>query len=148
MAEQLEINEFDVEFYFNSNRPSVCTETENCPTLNSEGNFDLFLVEAVDEGLAILGMPARNALYGKLERNFGIEKKLIPEHFDRFLDIMYMVLGLGVRHLEARILKILKKKLEIKDNLRCNHSFVWISQDSFKESVECLREKYRSQFAD
>ncbi len=149
MAQQLEINEFDVEFYFNSEMPSVYVETKNYSSnLNFNNNFNSLLLEAIDEGLAILGIPARNTLYARLERNFGVEKNQIPEHFDRFLDIMYKIVGMGVHRIETQILKILKNKLEIKANLICCNSSDWISQDLFKESVESLRQKYLEQFVD
>ncbi len=150
VSQQLELNEFDVESYFSSNEPSASVEAKNHrPKLNWERNFNLFLVEAIDKGLSLgLGLPARNALYAKLAHSFGIEKNQIPEHLDRFVDIMDMIFGLSAHRLESQIIKTLKTKLGIDDNLACGELSHWTSQDSFKECVENLRQTYRKQSVD
>lgn len=148
MAQQLQINEFNVEYYFDSLKATACVEKKKYPSkVTQMEDFDALLVEAIDEGLGILGVPVRYTIYDRLARKFGIEKNQIPEQFDRFLDIMYMIFGLSLNRIEAQILKNLKNKLEIDYNLTCDYSYNWVSQESFKEHVENLRQTFTKQSA-
>ncbi len=54
-----------------------------------------FLMQAVDEGLGMLGEPARKIIYRKLERDFRICPADIPVKFEQFSWALKEIFGPG-----------------------------------------------------
>lgn len=75
-----------------------------------KSDFDKILLEAVDEGLSLLGESSRQAIYFHLEKSFNIEKQKIPYKIETFADAIEKIFGLGAKRLEIMIMKQLYKK--------------------------------------
>jgi len=106
-----------------------------------DDRFSKLLLEAIDEVLASLGEPVRNTLYFRLKNNFDIEKSEIPEHLDRFMDIMHIIFGSNsYRRFEKKILKNLDSKIDSKND-RSDYLSEWSTMyGSFREGLENLRQ--------
>jgi hypothetical protein len=52
----------------------------------SKEEFDKFLLEAIDEGLASIGESSKQAIYFHLERGFNIKRQEIPNKIADFKD--------------------------------------------------------------
>ena len=74
-------------------------------------SFENHLLEAIDEGLSILGESGRQAIYYRLEKNFKIKKQKIPYKIEEFTDAIERIFGDGTKILEIRIMKFLFKKV-------------------------------------
>jgi hypothetical protein len=74
--------------------------------------FNLYLIEAIDETLTSLGEPVKNTLYSNLESNFGISKKDIPWKISDFSSILHKLFGLGASRLEVKFMKNLNNKIQ------------------------------------
>jgi hypothetical protein len=70
------------------------------------------LLEAVDDGLSLLGDCSKQALYYHLESNFKIGKQDIPDKIEQFSDAMEKIFGHGAKLLQIEIIKNLYKKVK------------------------------------
>ena len=77
----------------------------------SEKDFDEFLLEAVDEGLASIGESSKQAIYFYLETVFNIKRHEIPDKIEAFADALTKIFGLGANCLEILIMKSLYEKV-------------------------------------
>ncbi len=77
----------------------------------SEKEFDEILLVSIDEALLSLGEKARNSIYLHVEKNYKVERQLIPRELDRFQDALEKIFGLGARFIEILIMKNLYAKL-------------------------------------
>lgn len=73
--------------------------------------FNRLLLEAVDEGLSMLGESSKQAIYFHLEKRFDIKKQEIPNKIEVFADAIEKIFGLGANFLEILIMKRLYEKL-------------------------------------
>jgi len=81
--------------------------------LNKEmanGDFKRFLLEAIDESLALLGDSVKKAIYFHLESLFQIKKQEIPNKIDEFVAAIEKIFGEGAKLLEIQIMKWLNEK--------------------------------------
>ena len=78
---------------------------------NKTPNFEDVLLEAVDEGLSLLGKSSKQALYFYLEKTFKMNKRDIPYRIEEFTDAVEKIFGRGARILEIQIMKCLFKKV-------------------------------------
>jgi len=74
-------------------------------------NFEELLLEAIDEGLALLGDSSKQAFYYHLEETFNINRQDIPYKIDEFTDAIEKIFGTGAKILEINIMKCLFKKV-------------------------------------
>lgn len=74
--------------------------------------FNRLLLEAVDEGLSMLGESSKQAIYFHLEKRFDIKKQEIPHKIEVFANAIEKIFGLGANFLEILIMKRLYEKLE------------------------------------
>lgn len=74
-------------------------------------SFKEHLLEAIDEGLSVLGESGKKVVYYYLEKNFKIKKQDIPNKIDKFADAIEKIFGDGANILEIRIMKCLFKKI-------------------------------------
>jgi len=73
--------------------------------------FRKSLLEAVDEGLSMLGESGKKAVYFHLEKSFGIKKREIPCKIEDFADAIEAIFGLGAKIIEINILKHLNRRV-------------------------------------
>ena len=74
-------------------------------------NFEEALLEAVDEGLSVLGESAKQAVYCHLGKTFKITRQDIPYRLEEFTDAVEGIFGAGAKILEIQIMKCLFKKV-------------------------------------
>ena len=73
--------------------------------------FEEVLLEAIDEGLSLLGESSKEAVYFHLEKAFQMKRQDIPTRIEEFTDAVYKIFGSGAKLLEIQIMKCLFKKV-------------------------------------
>ena len=73
--------------------------------------FNLIMLEAVDEALSFLGESAKRAFYYHLEEKFKIRREEIPIKIDDFAEAIEEIFGMGAKIIEMQIMKVLYKKV-------------------------------------
>ena len=73
--------------------------------------FEKFLLEAIDEGLSVLGESAKQAVYCHLLKAFKITSQDITYRLEEFTDDIEAIFGAGAKLLEIQIMKCLFKKV-------------------------------------
>jgi hypothetical protein len=74
------------------------------------GEFDKFLVEAIDESLSSLGESPKQAILFHLENTFKIKKQEISNNINGFDDALKKTFGPGANFLEKLIINRLCEK--------------------------------------
>ena len=74
-------------------------------------NFEEILLEAIDEGLSLLGESPKQAVYFHLEKTFKMNRLDIPDRIEDFTDAVEKIFGSGAKILEIQIMKCLFKKI-------------------------------------
>ena len=87
------------------------------------------ILEAVDDGLLVLGESARHALYYQIEKRFGINREEIPNRIDDFHKALENLFGPPCKILE----KIIVKELYTKLGLQFKERKSWTLADYFEE---------------
>lgn len=77
-------------------------------------SFNEIMIEAVDDGLSLLGDHSKQVLYSYLEKTSKIKKQDIPEKIEEFTNAVERIFGEGARLLEIEIMRQLYKKVEHK----------------------------------
>ena len=73
-------------------------------------NFEEFLLDAVDDGLSLLGESGKQVVYYHLEKNFKIKRQDIPFKIEEFTDAIERIFGIGAKILEIKIMQCLFKR--------------------------------------
>ena len=74
--------------------------------------FKRVFLEALDEGLGILGETTKETLLYILKQNYRIEEEEIPDNLERFISSLKEIFGeYGSSFLESQIIKVLYRKL-------------------------------------
>ncbi|KPV63716.1 MAG: hypothetical protein AOA66_0672 [Candidatus Bathyarchaeota archaeon BA2] len=76
--------------------------------------FDKLFIEAVDEGLTVLGESGRQMIFFHLENSYSIKKHKIPKKPEAFATGLEKIFGAGASVIEKLILKSLYSKLGLK----------------------------------
>jgi len=76
--------------------------------------FEELLLEAIDEGLSLLGETPKQAVYFHLEKTFKIKRLDIPYRIEEFTDAIEKIFGTGAKIIEIQIMKCLFKKVGYK----------------------------------
>ena len=79
----------------------------------AEKEFSRVVLEAVDEGLLVLGASVRDTIYYNVERDDGIRRQEIPGRVEDFHKALERLFGSGVRTIEKLIAKSLCGRLGI-----------------------------------
>ena len=74
-------------------------------------DFNTLLIEAIDEGLSVVGKSPRAAIYYHLENSFDVRKREIPKKVEVFEDAIQKMFGVGADYLEVLIMKRLYEKI-------------------------------------
>ena len=73
--------------------------------------FEEVLLEAIDEGLSLLGESSKQAIYFHLEKTFKMNRVDIPYRIEEFTDAIEKIFGTGAKILEIQIMRCLFKKV-------------------------------------
>jgi hypothetical protein len=73
--------------------------------------FEEVLLEAIDEGLSLLGESSKQAVYFHLEKTFKMNRVDIPYRIEEFTDAIEKIFGTGAKIIEIQIMKCLFKKV-------------------------------------
>jgi len=76
----------------------------------NETKFEEVLLEAIDEGLSLLGESSKQAIYFHLEKAFKMNRLDIPYRIEDFTDAIERLFGAGAKILEIHIMRCLFKK--------------------------------------
>jgi hypothetical protein len=76
-----------------------------------EDNFDVIIIEAVDEIFSSFGRSCKQAIYFQLENTFKIKKQEIPLKIEDFANAIEQIFGLGAKFIELKILESLHEKI-------------------------------------
>ena len=87
------------------------------------------ILEAVDDGLLVLGESGRHALYYQVEKRFGINREEIPYRIDDFHKALESMFGPPCKILE----RIIAKELYSKLGLRFKERKSWTLSDYLEE---------------
>ena len=79
-----------------------------------EKDFDKLFIEAVDEGLDVLGESGRQMIFFHLEKSYSIKRHEIPKKPEAFAAGLEKIFGAGASVLEKLIVKSLYSKLGLK----------------------------------
>ena len=74
-------------------------------------DFEELLMEAIDEGLSLLGESSKQVVYCYLEKTFKMNRLDIPYRIEEFIDAIERIFGNGSKILEIQIMKCLYKKV-------------------------------------
>lgn len=73
--------------------------------------FEEILLEAIDEGLSLLGESPKQALYFHLEETFNMNRQDIPYKIEEFSNVIEKIFGAGAKILKIQIMKCIFKKI-------------------------------------
>jgi len=79
-----------------------------------ENDFEKLFIEAVDEGLEVLGESGRQMIFFHLDKSYSIKKREIPKKPEAFATGLEKIFGAGASVLEKLIVKSLYSKLGLK----------------------------------
>lgn len=103
--------------------------------LHPEELWTKILIEVVDCGLLILGENARKAIYFHLEKDYSLNKEMIPENMEAFVNGLEHIFGVGSTVIERSILEHLCSKLGVNCEKDCrfidslnNMKKVWLNK--------------------
>jgi len=91
--------------------------------------FEKILIDAVDEGLLMLGETGREVVYFRLRHSYALSKEDVPAHLEIFVECLKKIFGSGSRAIEKAIIKSLYSKLGLK----------YVEKKDF-DFIECLNE--------
>jgi len=74
-------------------------------------DFEELLMEAIDEGLSLLGESSKQVVYFYLGKTFKMNRLDIPYRIEEFIDAIERIFGNGSKILEIQIMKCLFKKV-------------------------------------
>jgi len=93
------------------------------------------LLEAVDEGLLVLGENSRKAIYFHLQNMVSLKKEDIPDRTEAFAEGLKIIFGTGAKAIEIWIVKSLYQKLGAKYEEKRNSRF----EDYLNDAREIIR---------
>ena len=73
--------------------------------------FEEILLEAIDEGLSLLGESPKQALYFHLEETFNMNRQDIPYKIEEFTNAIEKIFGAGAKILKIQIMKCIFNKI-------------------------------------
>jgi len=105
--------------------------------------FEDVLLESIDEAFSSLGESVKASIWFHLEHEFLIARQDIPFRVEDFSDALERIFGVGARHLELLMMRLLYEKVN------CLYKWQgpkWLVPDlTFKKYVELLRIAYEDE---
>ncbi|KPV62988.1 MAG: hypothetical protein AOA66_1058 [Candidatus Bathyarchaeota archaeon BA2] len=86
-------------------------------------DFEKLFIEAVDEGLNVLGESGKQMIFFHLEKSCSIKKHEIPKKPEAFAEGLEKIFGAGASVLEKLIVKSLYSKLGLKCKEKSEYTF-------------------------
>lgn len=86
--------------------------------------FEKALIEAVDEGLLMLGESGRELVYFRLRHSYALSREDIPFHPEIFDECLRRIFGSGANVIEKAIVRSLSRKLGLKFVEKGNFNFL------------------------
>ncbi|MEM3580083.1 MAG: hypothetical protein QXQ64_02320 [Candidatus Bathyarchaeia archaeon] len=86
--------------------------------------FRRALVEAVHEGLLMLGENGREVIYFRLKQSYALEKEDIPGSPEIFVECLRSIFGSGAEVIEKAIIKSLYSKLGMEFHAKKDFGFL------------------------
>jgi hypothetical protein len=77
----------------------------------TKDNFNIAIIEAVEESLSSFNNLDKEAFYLHLENAFKIKKQEIPDKIADFSDAIKQMFGVGAKLIEIRIIKALHNRI-------------------------------------
>jgi len=71
------------------------------------------IIEAIDEGLSIMGVKSKEIVYFFVEKEYGLKREDIPNNLQKFHESLYKIFGFGGFVIEKGIMSFLEKKLDV-----------------------------------
>ena len=111
---------------------------------HSDAEFAEILMEAVDQGLSLLGESAQKSISYHLEKDHGIGKENAPDNVEAFAKGLHAIFGAGASVIERMILQSLYLKLGLDFKQTKDSSFgdcvhkakeVWLSRQQRQENA-------------
>lgn len=72
---------------------------------SKRNDFNLILLDSIDDALLSLGESARQAIYFHIEKNFQVDREEIPLELERFQIALEKIFGVGARYIEILIMR-------------------------------------------
>lgn len=101
--------------------------------LSQPESFQEILLEAVDEGLMVLGESPRAAIYFHIEKYSSLKKDEVPQRLNDFSTATRKIFGMGEPVMEKLILKRLCQKLNV--------NYESVKGREFQVAVEEIRKR-------
>lgn len=117
---------------------SALLKVEHQPLHPSDDEFNLVMLEAVDEAFSFLGESAKKAIYYHLKEKFRIKREEIPLKIDDFAEAIEEIFGMGAKIIEIQVMKNLYK--------RVGRKFKYIPREKdllFTEYLKAARNHFR-----
>jgi len=90
------------------------------------------LLQAVDDGLSVPGEIVRTAIYGRVEKSYGLKREDIPEKLEAFHRALEDLLGESAKVMEKLIARNLYKRLGLNFANHENWTLVDYANDIMK----------------
>ncbi len=75
--------------------------------------FNDIVIDSIDEVLLAIGGSAKHLIYFVLSNDFGISKNQIPNNINAFVNVLHTIFGVGAKHLERHLLKLVETKTDV-----------------------------------
>lgn len=85
--------------------------------------FERALIEAVEEGLLMLGESGRDVIYFRLQHYYALKKEGIPENLEIFVKCLREIFGSGAEVIERAVIRGLYSRLGINYEEKKGFSF-------------------------
>ena len=120
-------------------------ESVNPVNDGSLGQFDLLLIESIDEVFTTLGEPCKNGIYARLEHNHSMTKHQIAPRIEEFSKILHKIFGLSASLLEIKFIKALHAKTKVNIELPECDLLKWVEGNlTFIEYVTNLKRSFEA----
>jgi hypothetical protein len=86
--------------------------------------FKKALMEAIDEGLLMLGESGREVIYFRLKQSYALKKEDVPNNPEIFVSCLREIFGSGAEVIERTIIRSLYKKLGIESKAKKGFGFM------------------------
>ena len=119
-------------------KPGV-TASEEVVWMKKRKDFEKLFIEAIDEGLGVLGESGRQMIFFHLENSYSIKRHEIPKKPEAFAVGLEKIFGAGASVLEKLIVKSLYSKLGLKYEEKSDYTFA-----DYLNDVKEVREDNKS----
>lgn len=95
------------------------------------------LLEAVDEGMRVLGEGPSQAIWYHIERIGRVRRNEIPEKIEAFHDALQGIMGVGAKIIEKQIAKVLYSRLGLNFEERIDWSLMDYMRNAEQKTKNC-----------